>query len=330
MPTYTQTSTAGQSRPASAKRVLLADPRGFCAGVDRAVETVEQALKQHGPPVYVRNEIVHNQHVVRALSKRGVVFVSDTNDVPPGALMILSAHGVSPTVWTAARERDLNVIDATCPLVTKVHAQVQRFASRGYDILLVGHPGHEEVQGICGEAPDHVQVIDGEDAIDRVAVSDEAKLVWLSQTTLSVDETKSLVAKIRQRFPLLQDPPSDDICYATQNRQAAVKAMAPHCDLVIVVGSHNSSNSVRLLEVACQAGAKEVRRVDHAAELNISWLEAVSTIGVTSGASVPEILVQEVLIALADRGFHDVRHVHTADETVRFALPRMGLDGTNR
>src|SRR5262245_45052752 len=244
------------------KRVLLAQPRGYCAGVDRAVEAVERALERHGAPVYVRNEIVHNQHVVAMLRKRGVVFVKDTDDVPPGAVMLFSAHGVSPAVRMAAKERGLEVIDATCPLVTKVHNEVNRFARRNYEILLVGHDGHEEVEGTCGEAPTQVQVIDGTDSVDDVVVRDESKLVWLSQTTLSVDETMATVERLRQRFPSLQDPPSDDICYATQNRQAAVKTLAPQCDLVIVVGSQNSSNSVRLVEVALQAGVSHAYRVD--------------------------------------------------------------------
>jgi 4-hydroxy-3-methylbut-2-enyl diphosphate reductase len=304
------------------KRVLLAQPRGYCAGVDRAVEAVERALERHGRPVYVRNEIVHNQHVVAMLRERGVVFVKDTDEVPPGAVMMFSAHGVSPAVRAAAKERGLQVIDATCPLVTKVHNEVNRFARRDYEILLVGHDGHEEVEGTCGEAPNHVQVIDGTDSVDDVVVRDESKVVWLSQTTLSVDETLATVERLRHRFPLLQDPPSDDICYATQNRQAAVKALAPQCDLVIVVGSQNSSNSVRLVEVARQAGVSHAYRVDHAGEIDLRWLDDVSTVGVTSGASVPETLLRDVLTLLADNGFTDVQQVHTAEETVVFAPPR--------
>ncbi len=304
------------------KRVLLAQPRGYCAGVDRAVEAVERALERHGAPVYVRNEIVHNQHVVATLRERGVVFVNDTDEVPPGAVMMFSAHGVSPAVRVAAKERGLQVIDATCPLVTKVHNEVNRFARRNYEILLVGHEGHEEVEGTWGEAPNHVQVVDGTDSVDDVVVRDESKLVWLSQTTLSVDETMATVERLRHRFPSLQDPPSDDICYATQNRQAAVKTLAPQCDLVIVVGSQNSSNSVRLVEVALQAGVPEAYRVDHAGEIDLCWLDDVSTVGVTSGASVPEILVRDVLTLLAHNGFTDVQPVHTAEETVVFAPPR--------
>ncbi len=304
------------------KRVLLAEPRGYCAGVDRAVETVEQALERHGPPVYVRHEIVHNRHVVSALRERGAIFVKDTDEVPPGSVMILSAHGVSPTVRTAARQRGLQVIDATCPLVTKVHNEVNRFARRDYDILLIGHDGHEEVEGTRGEAPENVQVVDGDAAVDDVVVRDESKVIWLSQTTLSVDQTMATVDKLRQRFPLLQDPPGDDICYATQNRQVAVKALAPQCDLVIVVGSHTSSNSIRLVEVALQAGAPQAYRVDDAGDIELSWLDEASTVGVTSGASVPEILVRDVLTLLADNGFNDVQTVRTTQESVVFALPR--------
>jgi 4-hydroxy-3-methylbut-2-enyl diphosphate reductase len=304
------------------KRVLLAQPRGYCAGVDRAVETVEQALERHGPPVYVRHEIVHNRHVVSALRERGAIFVKDTDEVPRGSVMILSAHGVSPTVRTAARQRGLQVIDATCPLVTKVHNEVNRFARRDYDILLIGHDGHEEVEGTRGEAPENVQVVDGDAAVDDVVVRDESKVIWLSQTTLSVDQTMATVNKLRQRFPLLQDPPGDDICYATQNRQVAVKALAPQCDLVIVVGSHTSSNSIRLVEVALQAGAPQAYRVDDAGDIEMSWLDEASTVGVTSGASVPEILVREVLTLLADNGFNDVQTVRTTQESVVFALPR--------
>ena len=277
------------------KRVLLAEPRGYCAGVDRAVDTVELALERHGAPVYVRHEIVHNRHVVETLAKRGAVFVDETDEVPEGSIVVFSAHGVAPTVRESAAERELQVIDATCPLVTKVHNEAKRLAKEDYDILLIGHEGHEEVVGTAGEAPDHVQLVDGPDGVDRVTVRDPSKVIWLSQTTLSVDETMETVAQLRERFPTLQDPPSDDICYATQNRQAAVKAMAPECDLVIVVGSRNSSNSVRLVEVALGAGAEAAHLVDYAEDLDPSWLDGVKTVGVTSGASVPEILVTGVL-----------------------------------
>ncbi len=304
------------------KRVLLAEPRGYCAGVDRAVETVELALERHGAPVYVRHEIVHNRHVVETLAKRGAVFVDETDEVPEGSIVVFSAHGVAPTVRDSAAERELQVIDATCPLVTKVHNEAKRFAREDYDILLIGHEGHEEVVGTAGEAPDHVQLVDGPDGVDRVTVRDPSKVIWLSQTTLSVDETMETVARLRERFPTLQDPPSDDICYATQNRQAAVKAMAPECDLVVVVGSRNSSNSVRLVEVALGAGAAAAHLVDYAEDLDPSWLDGVMTVGVTSGASVPEILVTGVLERLAEYGYGTVQSVTTANETTVFALPR--------
>ncbi len=304
------------------KRVLLAEPRGYCAGVDRAVETVELALERHGAPVYVRHEIVHNRHVVETLAKRGAVFVAETDEVPEGSIVVFSAHGVAPTVRESAAERELQVIDATCPLVTKVHNEAKRFAGEDYDILLIGHEGHEEVVGTAGEAPDHVQLVDGPDGVDRVTVRDPSKVIWLSQTTLSVDETMETVARLRERFPTLQDPPSDDICYATQNRQAAVKAMAPECDLVIVVCSRNSSKSVRLVEVALGAGAGAAHLVDYAEDLDPSWLAGVTTVGVTSGASVPEILVTGVLERLAEYGYGTVQSVTTANETTVFALPR--------
>src|SRR5437660_3472059 len=291
--------------PTTGKRVLLAEPRGYCAGVDRAVETVERALEKHGAPVYVRHEIVHNRHVVDTLAKAGAVFVDETDEVPEGAIVVFSAHGVAPTVHTSAADRKLQVIDATCPLVTKVHNEAKRFARDDYDILLIGHEGHEEVVGTAGEAPDHVQLVDGPDAVDDVTVRDEDKVIWLSQTTLSVDETMETVQRLRQRFPELQDPPSDDICYATQNRQVAVKAMAPECDLVLVVGSQNSSNSKRLVEVALQAGARASHLIDFAREIDEAWLDGVTTVGVTSGASVPDLLVMDVLAWLASRGWAD-------------------------
>ncbi len=304
------------------KRVLLAEPRGYCAGVDRAVETVERALDKHGAPVYVRKEIVHNRHVVDTLTERGAVFVGETDEVPEGAIVVFSAHGVSPEVHRTAAARSLKTIDATCPLVTKVHQEAKRFARDDYDILLIGHEGHEEVEGTSGEAPEHIQIVDGPDSVDKVTVRDESKVIWLSQTTLSVDETMETVRRLREKFPLLNDPPSDDICYATQNRQVAVKAMAPQCDLVIVVGSKNSSNSVRLVEVAVQNGAKDGHLVDYAREIDDSWLDGVSTVGVTSGASVPEVLVRGVLDYLAERGYDTVEKVNTAEETLTFALPR--------
>ncbi|MDT7762390.1 MAG: 4-hydroxy-3-methylbut-2-en-yl diphosphate reductase, partial [Mycobacterium sp.] len=275
-----------------------------------------------GAPVYVRKQIVHNTHVVRGLEKRGAIFVEETEEVPEGSVVVFSAHGIAPEVRAEAVQRGLTAIDATCPLVTKVHNEAKRFARDDYDILLIGHEGHEEVVGTAGEAPDHVQLVDGPDAVDEVTVRDENKVIWLSQTTLSVDETMETVQRLRQRFPKLQDPPSDDICYATQNRQVAVKAMAPECQLVIVVGSGNSSNSVRLVEVALGAGSDAAHLVDYADDIDPAWLDGVTTVGVTSGASVPEVLVRGVLERLAQYGYDIVQPVTTANETLVFALPR--------
>ncbi|HKS99671.1 MAG TPA: 4-hydroxy-3-methylbut-2-enyl diphosphate reductase [Rugosimonospora sp.] len=303
------------------KRVLLAKPRGYCAGVDRAVQTVEEALRLYGSPIYVRKQIVHNKHVVATLEAQGAIFVEENEEVPEGATVIFSAHGVAPEVYAQARARGLRAIDATCPLVTKVHQEAKRFAAADYDILLIGHEGHEEVIGTAGEAPAHVQLVDGPDGADAVAVRDPAKVVWLSQTTLSVDETMETVQRLRQRLPLLQSPPSDDICYATQNRQVAVKQIGPACDVVLVVGSRNSSNSVRLREVALDAGARGAYLVDYAAEIDPEWLAGAETVGLTSGASVPEELVEEVLGWLAERGFTDVEEVTTAEERLIFSLP---------
>ncbi|MBB1024012.1 MULTISPECIES: 4-hydroxy-3-methylbut-2-enyl diphosphate reductase [unclassified Dietzia] len=305
------------------KRVLLAEPRGYCAGVDRAVETVEKALAKHGAPLYVRKEIVHNKHVVESFTDQGVIFVDETDEVPHGSNLVFSAHGVSPAVRESALQLELNTFDATCPLVTKVHTEVKRFAREGYLILLVGHEGHEEVEGTAGEAPDVVTLVDGPESVDALDIPvDAEKLIWLSQTTLSVDETMETVRRLKEKYPTLIDPPSDDICYATQNRQVAVKTMAPQCDLVIVVGSRNSSNSVRLVEVALQAGARDAHLVDYAKEIDTSWLEGVTTVGVTSGASVPELLVRGVVDLLADHGYNDVSSVRTAQETITFSLPR--------
>jgi len=301
---------------------LLAAPRGYCAGVDRAVIAVEKALDLHGSPVYVRKEIVHNKHVVQSLERRGAIFVNEVDEVPEGSILVFSAHGVSPAVVKAAEGRNLNTIDATCPLVTKVHREVQRFASEDYDILLIGHEGHEEVEGTAGEAPDHVQLVDGRNGILNVTVKDPEKVIWLSQTTLSVDETYETVNALREKFPTLQNPPSDDICYATQNRQVAIKKVAKESDLVIVVGSANSSNTVRLVEVALEAGAKASYRVDFATEIKEEWFEGVNSVGVSSGASVPEVLVDEVLEYLAQRGYGDVELVQTAEEDVQFSLPK--------
>lgn len=307
--------------PDQAKEVLLAAPRGYCAGVDRAVITVEKALDLYGAPVYVRKQIVHNRHVVANLESRGAVFVEELDEVPSGATVVFSAHGVSPEVHRDAKERGLKTIDATCPLVTKVHHEAKRFAGEDYDILLIGHAGHEEVEGTSGEAPTHIQLVQSPEDVAGIVVRDPAKVAWLSQTTLSVDETLATVAAIRERFPLLVAPPSDDICYATQNRQSAVKEIAQDADLVIVVGSGNSSNSVRLVEVALEAGAKAAFRVDDRSEIDPAWLDGVRTVSVTSGASVPEWLVAEVLDFLRDHGYPDARAVHSAEESLVFALP---------
>ncbi len=304
-----------------AKKVLLASPRGYCAGVDRAVVTVEKALDLYGAPVYVRKQIVHNKHVVETLEARGAIFVEELEEVPEGATVVFSAHGVAPSVHSEAVERGLKTIDATCPLVTKVHAEARRFSSEGYQILLIGHEGHEEVVGTTGEAPEAITLVQDPKEALTVEVSEPKKLVWLSQTTLSVDETLETVDVLRQKFPDLVSPPSDDICYATQNRQAAVKEISAQCDVMIVVGSGNSSNSVRLVEVALESGATTAYRVDSAAELDATWFDDATVVGVTSGASVPEVLVDEVLVWLAERGFGSVEEVTTAEETLVFSLP---------
>ncbi|GHC93099.1 4-hydroxy-3-methylbut-2-enyl diphosphate reductase [Nocardiopsis terrae] len=304
------------------RRVLLANPRGYCAGVDRAVITVEKALEQYGAPIYVRKQIVHNTHVVRTLEERGAIFVEETEEVPEGAIVVFSAHGVSPAVHEQAERRQLKTIDATCPLVTKVHKEAQRFAGQDRDIILIGHNGHEEVEGTSGHAPEHIQIVESPEEVDKVEVRDPDNVSWLSQTTLSVDETTQTVDALRKKFPNLLAPPSDDICYATSNRQEAVKAMAPECELVIVVGSDNSSNSVRLVEVALDAGADASYLIDNASLMEEAWLEGVTTVGVTSGASVPDILVRELLDKLAGYGFGSVSPVTTADETLTFSLPK--------
>ncbi|OKJ11637.1 4-hydroxy-3-methylbut-2-enyl diphosphate reductase [Kitasatospora sp. CB01950] len=304
------------------RRVLLAAPRGYCAGVDRAVIAVEKALEQYGAPIYVRKQIVHNKYVVQTLEKQGAIFVDETEEVPEGAIVVFSAHGVAPSVHDEAEAGKLATIDATCPLVTKVHKEARRFADEDYDILLIGHEGHEEVVGTMGEAPDRIHLVDGAEDVANVKVRDESKLVWLSQTTLSVDETMETVGALKERFPLLVSPPSDDICYATQNRQVAVKQLAPEADLLIVVGSKNSSNSVRLVEVGLEYGAKAAHLVDFADEIDLAWLEGVQTVGLTSGASVPEILVEGVLQLLAAHGFEDVQIVKTAEEHLIFSLPK--------
>jgi len=304
-----------------AKRVLLAAPRGYCAGVDRAVITVEKALALYGAPVYVRKQIVHNVHVVASLEAKGAIFVEETDEIPEGKTVVFSAHGVSPLVHEQAAARNLKTIDATCPLVTKVHHEVRRFATEDSEILLIGHHGHEEVEGTAGEAPDRVRIVDGLDGARTIQPTPGKNLVWLSQTTLSVDETMEAVAILKERFPDIQAPPSDDICYATQNRQEAIKEIAPQADLVIVVGSRNSSNSVRLVEVALEYGAKASYLVDYAEEIQDEWFTGVETIGLTSGASVPEILVKDVLATLHEHGFHDVEVVTAAEESLLFSLP---------
>jgi len=306
---------------ANGRKVLLAAPRGYCAGVDRAVVAVEKALDLHGAPVYVRKEIVHNRYVVDTLAARGAIFVDETDEVPEGAVVVFSAHGVAPAVHEEAQARNLRTIDATCPLVTKVHNEARRFADDGYRILLIGHEGHEEVEGTMGEAPEAMTLVDGPEAVAELELGEDEKVVWLSQTTLSVDETMQTVDALRDRVPALVSPPSDDICYATQNRQTAVKKVAPRSDVLIVVGSGNSSNSVRLLEVGLQSGAGSGHRVDTAAELDPDWFAEAQTVGVTSGASVPEILVRDVLARLAEWGFDDVEDVDAVEERMVFALP---------
>jgi len=303
------------------KRVLLAAPRGYCAGVDRAVVTVEKALALYGAPVYVRKQIVHNIHVVASLEAKGAIFVNETDEVPEGQTVVFSAHGVAPLVHEQAAARSLKTIDATCPLVTKVHNEAKRFAAEDAEILLVGHHGHEVVEGTAGEAVGQVRIVDGLEGERTVIPTPGKKLVWLSQTTLSVDETLETVAILKERFPQIQDPPSDDICYATQNRQEAIKTIAPQSDLVIVVGSQNSSNSVRLAEVALEYGAKASHLIDYAEEIQDHWFEGVETIGLTSGASVPEILVKDVLATLVEYGFSDVETITATEESLLFALP---------
>ncbi len=303
------------------KRVVVAAPRGYCAGVDRAVVTVEQALELYGPPVYVRKQIVHNRHVVEDLEAHGAIFVDELDQVPSGSTVVFSAHGVSPAVHAEAAARGLKTIDATCPLVTKVHLEVKRFADQGLQIMLIGHAGHEEVEGTTGEAPEAITLIEHPDDVDAVEVADPTKVAWLTQTTLSVDETTETVSRMRAKFPQLIDPPSDDICYATQNRQQAVKQIATGADLVIVVGSRNSSNSVRLVEVALEAGAKAAYRVDNASEIDPLWLDGVDVVGVTSGASVPDSLVRGVLTHLESQGFPAAVEERLTEENLTFALP---------
>jgi 4-hydroxy-3-methylbut-2-enyl diphosphate reductase len=307
--------------------VLLATPRGFCAGVERAVAAVEKALEIYGPPVYVRHEIVHNAHVVRDLEAKGAVFVDEAAQAPEGAILMYSAHGVAPAVRAAAEARGLRTIDATCPLVTKVHKEASRYAAEGYHILLIGHEGHEEVIGTMGHAPERISLVDGPEEAARIAVPGRERLAWLSQTTLSVDETTATVEALSERFPHLQGPPSADICYATQNRQEAVKRIAAGSDLVLIVGSANSSNSLRLVEVATDAGARRAHLIEDAGRIDETWLDCAETIGLSSGASAPDTLVHEVLGFLAQRGWDRVEPVRTTTESITFALPReLGAD----
>jgi 4-hydroxy-3-methylbut-2-enyl diphosphate reductase len=315
-------SAATESLPElSIERVLLASPRGYCAGVDRAVKTVELALERYGPPVYVRKEIVHNKHVVEELRKRGAVFVDQETEVPEGSVCVFSAHGVAPSVRANAELKQLRTIDATCPLVTKVHVEARRFVADGYTVVLIGHDGHEEVEGTMGEAPEHIVLVQSEEDVDALVVPDPQKLAFTTQTTLAVDETRSIVQRLRERFPAIVGPRTDDICYATTNRQAAVRKLAEHCDLVLVVGSRNSSNSQRLVEVARDCGARS-QLIDYADEVREEWLEGVRTLGITSGASAPEALVQELVAGLRERGVTDVSELTITQEDVRFMLPK--------
>ena len=304
------------------EKLLLAAPRGYCAGVDRAVQTVERALELYGPPVYVRKEIVHNKHVVEQLRERGAIFIEELDDqVPEGAVTVFSAHGVSPAVHADAEARGLRTIDATCPLVTKVHREAVKFAGDGYTIVLIGHAGHEEVEGTMGEAPDHIVLVETEEDVDRLEVADPNRIAYISQTTLSVDETKAIINRLRERFPAITGPRTDDICYATTNRQAAVKAMAPLCDLVLVIGSRNSSNSNRLVEVARDFGADSYL-IDNEQQIDEAWLEGKRVVGITSGASAPDELVKRVVGYFRERGVVDVEEFQVVKEDVRFMLPK--------
>jgi 4-hydroxy-3-methylbut-2-enyl diphosphate reductase len=309
------------SATAAPTRLLLAAPRGYCAGVDRAVETVERALDLHGAPVYVRKEIVHNKHVVQELSKRGAIFVEEETEVPEGALVVFSAHGVAPAVHENAAARELRTIDATCPLVTKVHVEARRFAEQGYTIVMVGHEGHEEVEGTMGEAPGNIVLVQTADEVDSLEVPNPERLALITQTTLSVDETTEIIAALRARFPAIVSPKSDDICYATTNRQIAVKQLARECELVLVIGSTNSSNSNRLVEVAREHGAAS-HLIDNHTQVREEWLEGVETVGITSGASAPEELVTRLVESFRERGVEDVSELRTVDEDVRFMLPK--------
>ena len=304
------------------EKLLLAAPRGYCAGVDRAVQTVERALELYGAPVYVRKEIVHNKTVVEELRGRGAVFVESVADVPEGATVVFSAHGVAPSVHAKARTRSLATIDATCPLVTKVHVEAKKFAADGYTIVLIGHAGHEEVEGTMGEAPEDIVLVQTEEDVDRLEVADPERIAYISQTTLSVDETQAIIDRLRQRFPAIVGPRTDDICYATTNRQAAVKQLAAQCDLVLVIGSRNSSNSNRLVEVAREHGA-DSHLIDFEAEVREEWLTGKRVVGITSGASAPESLVQRLVDFFRARGTTDVQELEVVQEDVRFMLPKV-------
>jgi 4-hydroxy-3-methylbut-2-en-1-yl diphosphate reductase len=303
------------------EKILLAAPRGYCAGVDRAVQTVERALARYGPPVYVRKEIVHNKHVVEQLRARGAIFVETETEVPEGSVTVFSAHGVAPSVHENAAARHLRTIDATCPLVTKVHVEARRFAADGYTIVLVGHDGHEEVEGTMGEAPDHMVLVQTEQDVDELVLADPERVAYISQTTLSVDETRGIIDRLRERFPAIIGPRTDDICYATTNRQAAVRQLATACELVLVIGSRNSSNSQRLVEVARDYGAR-AQLMDNARELDEAWLEGVRILGISSGASAPEELVQELVALFRARGVSDISELTVTREDVRFMLPK--------
>ena len=303
------------------KRILLAAPRGYCAGVDRAVQAVEQALEIHGAPVYVRKEIVHNKHVVKQLASRGAIFVEEETEVPEGEVVVFSAHGVAPTVQENAKARQLQTIDATCPLVTKVHVEARKFAQQGYTIVLVGHEHHEEVEGTTGEAPDNIVLVQSAEEVDNLELDDPDHVAYITQTTLSLDETSGIIERLKEKFPKIVGPKSDDICYATTNRQIAVKELAGECELVLVIGSANSSNSNRLVEVARECGAKSYL-IDNSLQVEEEWLEGVETLGITSGASAPEELVEQLVDFFRDRGAEDISEVRTVDEDVRFMLPR--------
>jgi 4-hydroxy-3-methylbut-2-en-1-yl diphosphate reductase len=309
------------------EKLLLAAPRGYCAGVDRAVQTVERALDIHGAPVYVRKEIVHNKHVVETLRERGAIFVEEETEVPEGAVCVFSAHGVAPSVREGAIARDLQTIDATCPLVTKVHREAVRFAEQGYTIVLVGHDGHEEVEGTMGEAPERILLVQDEQDVDKLEIDDPERIAYITQTTLAVDETTAILTRLRERFPKIVGPRTDDICYATTNRQAAVKQMADNCDLLLVIGSRNSSNSVRLVEVARDFGT-ESHLIDTAAEIREEWLEGARVVGISSGASAPENLVQDLVQLFRDRGVTDISEFHVIREDVRFMLPKTIREAT--